>query len=127
MFKWSKPAPHLYEMQFEGALTPEEQIEFLDVLDRVSSEDTPFVILTLSNGNSPLTPDNKKRMNFWFKDNKEYLAKMCIGTVRVQPGFEDNHYEGSNLQKGMPFPLYARADRDAGYALALQLLEENKD
>jgi len=124
MFKWSKPTDRLYEMQFSGELTLKEQIEFLDVLDRVSLEETPFVILTHSLGNSPLTRENKKRMNLWFKDNKDYLRKMCIGTVRVQPEFKDDHYEGSNLQKGMPFPLYARSNRDAGFTLALKLLEQ---
>ncbi|WP_169566391.1 hypothetical protein [Sneathiella limimaris] len=122
MFKWSQPLPHFYEMEFSGDLNQNEQEAFLCVLNRLSNETKPFVVLTVSQGNSPLTPENKKRMNLWFKDNKAFLEKMCLGTVRVQDGFSDDHYQGSNLEKGLPFPIYSRGGHFDGRKLAEKIL-----
>ncbi|MCG8492339.1 MAG: hypothetical protein MI743_12045 [Sneathiellales bacterium] len=122
MFRSSTPAPHFFEMEFSGTLLIAEQEAFLHVLNRLSEEKEPFVVLTRSEGESPLSTENRKRMNLWFKENREFLGHMCLGTVRVQSGFTDDHYEGSNMQKGMPFPLYSRSTIEAGRSLALEIL-----
>lgn len=124
MFKWSQPTPHFFEMEFSGTLTEEEQKAFLDVLDALSGEQDPFVVLTRSEGESPLSTENRKRMNLWFKEKRTFLGQMCLGTVRVQSGFSDTHYEGSNLQKGMPFPLHSRSTIEDGRILAHHILKE---
>lgn len=124
MFKLSKPIPHFFEMEFSGTLSIEEQEAFLSALETLSHEGEPFVVLTKSEGESPLSTDNRKRMNLWFKENREFLGQMCLGTIRVQSGFTDDHYEGSNLQKGMPFALHSRSTIDAGRILARHILDQ---
>lgn len=125
MFKWSNPVPHLFEAEFAEDLSLSEQEAFLQMLETLSAQTTPFVILMLSKGESPLNIENRKRMNFWFKNNRDWLNGNCFGMVRVQAGYTEDHYKGGNLEKAMPFPLFARADRAAGLELAISLLEGN--
>ena len=123
MFDWSNPEPGLYILHFSGDLSEQEQESFLSLLDRLSALSTPYAALMTSEGNSPLSPDNKKRMNAWFKQNREHMATWCHGHVRVQPGFTEDHYEGSNLAKALPFPLKAASTYEEGLVLARTLLQ----
>ncbi len=122
MFKWSKPASTLYCLRFSGPLSEEEQESFLNLLDELSGLSKPYVALITSEGNSPLSPDNKKRMNLWFKENKAKLAEYCLGHVRVQSGFTKDHYDQSNLAKALPFPLRAADSYEEGLEVAQKLL-----
>ncbi len=122
MFKCSKPDSTLYCLRFSGPLSDTEQESFLHLLDELSGLSTPYVVLVTSEGNSPLSPDNKKRMNLWFKENKTKLAEHCLGHVRVQPGFTEDHYDHSNLAKALPFPLRAAGSYEEGLEVAQKLL-----
>lgn len=114
MFTWSIEDKNIFILHFEGALSLRDQAEYLAVLDTLSLQKAPFSVLVTSNGDSPLSPDNKKKMNLWFKEAKDRLAQNCRMLVRVQKDFAPDHYVGSNMEKALPFPIRAATTFEDG-------------
>ena len=85
MFAVREILPAIVLLEFSGGISDADEAAYLDTLDRLSTRASPFVVVALTGGRNPLSPDGRKRQALWFKRSREHL-KFGISCSRASTG-----------------------------------------
>lgn len=117
----------LVEIQFNGPATQAQVQGWLDEMDSMFERRQPFGLLTQTSDQSDFSDQGRKAMGLWFKQQRELLAKWCVGVSRVAPSKNDvERLAGPKMQAAMPCPIYASEDRSVALAWLQQQLQQAK-
>ena len=122
MFRVQEVPPAIVRLEFAGGMSAADEAAYLDTLNRLSTRDTPFVVVALMDGGNPLTPEGRKRQALWFKRSRELLRACCRGLVRVPSGDARESLGDEALAKALPFPLAHAASEAEAMRIAHGLL-----
>ena len=113
MFSVREISPGIVRLAFAGGMSAADEATYLDILDRLSTRKSPFVVVALMDGRNPLSPEGRKRQALWLKRSRAHLRAWCRGLVRV-PGGGAQDPGGARLAAALPFPLaHATSEAEA--------------
>jgi hypothetical protein len=82
VFKTEFHAPHTHVASILNPKEESDADQFFNFLEEVIAKDE-FSLILITEGSKSFSPENKIKMNTWFKNNKKNLAHRCTGLVRV--------------------------------------------
>lgn len=104
MFTFDSAEDPFLRMSLTGAVTPEDERDYLEVLALLEERQSRFGLISVIDIESgEVSHDTRREQAVWFKRNREHLAKFCIGLVRVRPQIDPAESD-ENFIRAMPFP-----------------------
>ncbi|WP_281646448.1 hypothetical protein [Parendozoicomonas sp. Alg238-R29] len=104
--------PHV-ELEFVKQASDAEAQQWLDNMNALLEKKQSFVMLIHARPNSHFSPEARKAMGLWFKEQRESLGIYCAGVARLVDSVEHGERVVSERMKAaMPFPMMATIDRD---------------
>ena len=92
-------------MRLTGEVTEEDDADYAEALAMLAARRRPFGLVNLVDicGGSAIL-SLRRRQAIWFKAERDKLARLCVGLVRVRPKLSPTHAEEDKLAQVLPFP-----------------------
>lgn len=117
MFTFDTSEDPFLRMSLTGAVTENDERDYLDVLALLEGRRSPFGLISIIEIESgEVTQDTRRAQALWFKRNRAHLAAVCIGLVRVRPQIDPAESD-ENFSRAMPFPTRRVLEEDQALPL----------
>lgn len=104
MFSANEIHKDIFSLEINDPREEKDETEFLSFLDSVLSKNTFGLILKVE-GEKSFSPEAKKALGVWFKENKPILKSKCFGFARVnQNAKKMGRLKSKALSLAMPCP-----------------------
>lgn len=112
MFTVEKLENDIYKVSLIPPKSETDAEDFFEFFENIVKEPSFSLILT-TQGAASFSPENKKRLNVWFKNNKEELGKRCLGLARItQRNDLLAKFASKAMTFAMPCPYYVTNNED---------------
>ena len=99
------------ELEFVKPATEQEAQQWLADMDALLEKKQPFAMLIHARPNSHFSPESRKAMGLWFKEQRANLGQYCRGVARLVDSVEHGERVVSERMKSaMSFPMVATTD-----------------
>ena len=113
-------------VSFNYPATDQDAEIWLHNLSVLLTKKQAFTMVIQAKPSSEFSPEARKQLGLWFKDNRQRLGDYCRGVARqVQSSEEGERVVSPNMQKAMPFPMKAFLEWEQARDWALERLEQN--
>ncbi|MGI9280128.1 MAG: hypothetical protein ACR2PX_10945 [Endozoicomonas sp.] len=112
-------------VSFNRPASDDDANQWLLDLSELLAREQPFSLIIQAKPNSEFSPEARKNLGLWFKENRENLGECCLGIARVVISEEEgDRVVSDNMQKAMPFPMVACLDFDKARDWAIERLNQ---
>ncbi|WP_282607865.1 hypothetical protein [Pelagibius sp. Alg239-R121] len=113
-------------MRLTGAVTQQDEEYYLQALALLGERSAPFGLISVIDINSgEVSPETRRAQALWFKRNRDHLARLCFGLVRVRPKIDPNQND-DNFVRAMPFPTQRIPQEDQAIPILVNCLEAHE-
>ncbi|CAM3851226.1 hypothetical protein [Parendozoicomonas haliclonae] len=96
------------ELEFVRQASDDEALQWLEDMNGLLARKQPFVMLIHARPNSQFSPEARKALGLWFKEQRANLGQYCLGVARLVDNVEQGQrVVGEKMQAAMPFPMMA--------------------
>lgn len=105
MFDFDCKQDPILWMRLTGIVTEEDDTAYAEALAALTTRQKPFGLVNLVDicGGSAIL-SLRRRQAIWFKAERDKLARLCVGLVRVRPKLAPAQLEEDKLARVLPFP-----------------------
>ena len=95
---------NIFEVEITSPRVTEDETSFLGLLDDLITKEY-FGLIFSTEGKAGFSPEAKKSMSSWFKENKPNLKERCIGFARVNTSqTKAGKFTSKAMKLAMPCP-----------------------
>ena len=118
MFQFDCRQDPILWMRLTDIVTEEDDTAYGEALAALSARSRPFGLINLVDicGGSAVL-GLRRRQAIWFKAERDRLAKLCIGLVRVRPRLSLDKLGEDKLARVVPFPTAVVGSETEGQKL----------
>ena len=111
-------------MRLAGAVAREDEEDYLEALALLGERSSPFGLVSVIDIDSgEVSQETRRAQALWFKQNRNHLAQLCFGLVRVRPKIDPNQND-ENFVRAMPFPTQRVIHEDEALPILLHWFEQ---
>lgn len=126
MFNFDTTEDPFLWMRLSGVVTPGDEADYLRALALLQDRRAPFGLISVIDIESgEVSQETRRAQALWFKQNRERLARLCFGLVRVRPQIDPGQND-DNFVRAMPFPTQRVLTEDDALPLLHNWFEERK-
>lgn len=125
MFSFDTTADPFLWMRLTGEVTAGDEDDYLKALARLEERRRPFGLISVVDiEKGEVSQETRRNQALWFKRNRERLAELCFGLVRVRPRVDPKQND-DNFVRAMPVPTQrVLTEQEALPILTLWLKEQ---
>ncbi|WP_153301523.1 hypothetical protein [Endozoicomonas arenosclerae] len=98
-------------VSFNRPASDEDAGQWLNNLSELLGREQSFSLIIQAKPNSEFSPEARRQLGLWFKENRDLLGEHCCGVARVVLSEEEGERVVSdNMKKAMPFPMISCLD-----------------
>ena len=98
----------LVTISFNSPASDDQARQWFAGMSAALDKKQPFSIIMSAQPDSQFSPEARKEMGLWFKENRSNLGEHCCGIARVVDSVEHgNRVVSDNMKKAMPVPMKA--------------------
>lgn len=98
-------------VSFNRPASDDDARQWLLDLSELLLKEQSFSLIIQAKPNSEFSPEARRQMGLWFKENRKKLGAFCCGIARIVLSEEEgDRVVSDNMKKAMPFPMVSCLD-----------------
>ncbi|WP_422410426.1 MULTISPECIES: hypothetical protein [unclassified Endozoicomonas] len=108
-------------VSFNRPACDDDARQWLVDLSELLAREQPFSLIIQAKPNSEFSPEARRELGLWFKENRIKLGAFCRGIARVVLSEQEgDRVVSDNMKKAMPFPMVSCLDFDQARDWAIE-------